>query len=243
MSVDRKFIGAFGVLLTLAASAVAQPTSPAMLPVRPKDRAVAPFRLAVYETTWQQYLEAVREAGCPMPANGWEEPIEAPTGNLMDHYPVTGVTGDGVECYIRWVNQTTGRQFRLPSPEEWLVAAESAPETPLNWTTAEERSADRTPQIAADPRKAVKARVVRPVGRGQPTPDGIYDLEGNASEQTSMMRPGFPPLCERYGQEFCREYLILGMGSINRPLEYRERLWIVSGIPYYTAGFRLAMDM
>ena len=217
------------------------PDCPKLVAIRPAEGGVEPFRLAAHEVTWAQYLRAVAQASCPMPANGYRKPLETVAASrLADDFPVTGVTHSGVACYIEWINTKSDVRFRLPTPSEWLAAARRAAPVPLAWDAlAMGRSASAQ---RSDPRAAVNGGYVRPVGLGTPTPEGVFDLEGNAAELTSSRRSRPRDAICASGDVPCQSTLALGMGSSDKPELYREAVWAMDGVPYSSIGFRLAAD-
>nr|WP_254305845.1 SUMF1/EgtB/PvdO family nonheme iron enzyme [Sphingopyxis sp. BSNA05] len=45
--------------------------------------------------------------------------------NLEDDYPLTSIRASQIECYLGWIRNKTGLQYRLPSEEEWVAIARS----------------------------------------------------------------------------------------------------------------------
>ena len=37
--------------------------------------------------------------------------------------PVTGITLNQAEDYVKWLSERTGKKYRLPNPDEWMYAA------------------------------------------------------------------------------------------------------------------------
>jgi len=217
------------------------PDCPKLVVIKSVEGGMEPFRLATHEVTWAQYLKAVAQSSCPMPANGYREPLDTKgAGHLADDFPVTGVTHAGIACYIKWINTKSEVRFRLPTPSEWLAAARRAAPAPAKWDSfAMGRSAAAHSQ---DPREAVNRGYVRPVGSGTPTPEGVFDLEGNAAEMTSSRRSRPRDEICASGEVPCQSTLVFGMGSSDKPELYREAVWAMDGVAYSSIGFRLAAD-
>lgn len=178
-----------------------------------------------------------------MPQNGLHKPIFGSAAALADAYPVTGLTAPAMDCYIAWLNRSSGKRYRLPTPAEWQVAAAHAPAAPRGWDSL--ARAQAATEKADDPREAVRRAIVRPVGQGDPTPDGVFDLEGNAREFTAARRPAkaSDSVCRELGAAFCAEALFVGSGSIESSHDYRREIWGFQGVPYISSGFRLAADL
>ncbi|UYY59421.1 SUMF1/EgtB/PvdO family nonheme iron enzyme [Sphingomonas sp. S2-65] len=224
-----------------AAQRDAAPLAIEMVEIR--DEGIPPFRLAKFETTWAQYMASVREGACPMPQNGLHRPIVASDASLADDYPVTGITTPAMDCYIAWLNRRSGKRYRLPTPAEWRAAAAHAPAAPRRLdSVARSRGASET---ASDPREAVRGGIVWRVGQGDPTPDGVFDLESNADEFTSARRPGKASdyACRELGPAFCAEAMIFANPGAEDPNGPRREIWGFQGYPYIFSGFRLAADL
>lgn len=74
--------------------------------------------------TWDQYLPCISAGKCSqIPDEGW---------GLGDR-PVIGVSWYDTQKYIGWLNQTTGKKFRLPTESEWEYAARAGSTTTYNW--------------------------------------------------------------------------------------------------------------
>ena len=110
-----------------------------------------------------------------------------------DDHPVLLVSWDDAEAFCRWLSQTEGRTYRLPTEAEWEYAARGGTSTPW-WTGARAaelagagNSADAALHDAVpaadwceewDDRHAFTA----PVGSYAPNPFGIHDVHGNVWE-------------------------------------------------------------
>ena len=103
------------------------------------------------------------------------------TGNHAEQdMPATGLSFVDVSEYLRWVNDTTGGTYRLPTLSEWEhMATEVMPETPdpiftdpeLTWASA----------YLMEPQSK---RTLRPRGSFDTTSQGVVDLNGSVWEWT-----------------------------------------------------------
>jgi len=76
---------------------------------------VPAFALAATEVTFAQWDACVLASGC----SHWPDDRGWGRGNR----PVINVSWEDSREYLRWLNQTTGAEYRLPSEAEWEYAA------------------------------------------------------------------------------------------------------------------------
>jgi serine/threonine-protein kinase PpkA len=101
----------------------------------------------------------------------WRAPGFAQT----DEHPAVCVSWNDANAYARWLSSRTGAHYRLPSKQEWLLAAQQA---------GSGRGC-RQANIAAHVDQGAKCddayAHTAPVGRFAATPTGLYDMAGNVS--------------------------------------------------------------
>ncbi len=83
-------------------------------------------------------------------------------------YPAISVARPAAEAFTKWLSLKTGREYRLPTEEEWQHVARRA------WTG---KTADDIAWHAGN-----AGMVTHPVGRKAPDALGLFDLFGNAGE-------------------------------------------------------------
>ncbi|MBZ9648144.1 formylglycine-generating enzyme family protein [Sphingobium sp. 3R8] len=191
------------------------------------------FFIARYEVTWKDYSKATSEFGCRKPRNSLNKEI-AQTQNLADDIPLTGVTPDDFDCYLRYISKKAGHRYRLPTPQEWRRAAAGV--------RSHASESDTPPSGPADPRESVARGWVTLVGQRPPSSLGLYDIEGNAGEATSASRPGMKIICEKFGDAYCREVEVLGVEKYSLPKTYKDSVFFVQGVPDIHFGYRLVRD-
>ncbi|HEY6817158.1 MAG TPA: SUMF1/EgtB/PvdO family nonheme iron enzyme [Croceibacterium sp.] len=163
-------------------------------------------RAGVYEITWREYGEAVRRGGCRTPigvqvqsnpynARWLDERAPPDDKRFSSTLPVTGVNSADIECYLRWLNGATVRNFRLPSPDQWRWLAYGESRSRFPW--GEEAEFGRA-NVGVGGRfhfdVATLGRpntydTVLPVGRFAPNAFGLYDVIGNAKEYIGQCEP------------------------------------------------------
>jgi formylglycine-generating enzyme required for sulfatase activity len=154
------------------------------------------FRIAAYPVTWGQFLTFVRDPAGYRAEKWWAGLAPANDADsrarrcaeLADTDPVTSVPVHGVDWYeanawCRWASDATGEDVRLPSEEEWEVAARGPQKWLYPW-------GDQWDPNALNWEGLGLGRIV-PVGcfASSPGPweEGLWDLLGNVWEWTTSV--------------------------------------------------------
>lgn len=100
---------------------------------------------------------------------------------LQVNHPVVGVSFGNAKQYIQWINQKTGKSYRLPTEAEWEYAARGKNTVdPYPW------GVDASHEYAnyGDERIMGKDqwKYTSPVATFPANNYGLYDMHGNASE-------------------------------------------------------------
>lgn len=136
-----------------------------------------PFAIGKYEVTFAQWDACVLDKGCLYRPDdeGWGR------GQL----PVIEVNWDDAQAYVRWLSQKTGKQYRLPTDEEWEYAARAGTTTRYPWGDVPSHDFANygteqccTGAIAGND----KWENTAPVGSFPPNAWGLYDMQGNVWE-------------------------------------------------------------
>ncbi|MEO5561595.1 MAG: SUMF1/EgtB/PvdO family nonheme iron enzyme [Dokdonella sp.] len=99
----------------------------------------------------------------------------APGFVQTDDHPVVCVSWNDASAYARWLSKRTGATYRLPSRQEWLIAAQQA------GTGRGCRDANIAAHIDESAKCDDAFTHTAPVGRFAATPLGLYDMAGNVS--------------------------------------------------------------
>ena len=75
----------------------------------------SPFAVGVFEVTVDEWATCRRGGGCS------HDPRESEPGRA--HRPVTDVSWEDAQQYVRWLSAKTGERYRLPSESEWRYVA------------------------------------------------------------------------------------------------------------------------
>jgi formylglycine-generating enzyme required for sulfatase activity len=143
-------------------------------------------------------------------------------GKCGDNCPVEKVSWDDVQSYIQILNAKTGRQYRLPTEEEWEFACYGGIQSTycggndvdkVAWT--EDKGNEQTHQV----------------GQKQANGYGLYDMSGNVMEWTNDCWEGN-----------CSLRVFRGGSWLNSPRDARVsyRIMFITSIRNSSGGFRLA---
>ena len=193
-----------------------------------------PFYMAVFETSWREYLTAVREANCPEPRNRDGKLIPGAI-NLDDDYAVSGVTYAGALCFTQWLSRKSSHSYHLPTPAQWEAAAKSAS---LSAPSPEEKSEKRR---EPEPRDAVRGGVARHVRHGNPSRDGIYGLLDGVGEMTDAFRARTQEQCAIYKLKQCHQVRVQGLLFPGNDGVYQP-VYIMPEETNSHVGFRVVRD-
>ena len=125
------------------------------------------FAIGVYEVTFFEYERFARAACRKIPNDaGWGE----------DKRPVINVSWHDALAYTDWLNEQTGKEYRLPTEAQWEYAARAGTETRYWWGD------DIGSNQANCLRSGSQWSGTAPVGSFKPNPFGLYDTVGNVWE-------------------------------------------------------------
>jgi len=138
----------------------------------------APLAIMKYHVSTDEYAVCVAEGACPP-----TEKRAAKTPNL----PVTGVSFLDADAYAKWFSAKTGQTWRLPTDQEWVLAAAERyidivtiadnPDNPAERWLADYRDVkERSADIDSTP---------LPLGSFGENSNGIADMTGNVWEWTA----------------------------------------------------------
>lgn len=130
------------------------------------------FALSQTEVTLAEWAACVRASACEARA---DESMNAST------LPVTNVSWNDAQAYVRWISQRTGHRYRLPTTDEWVAAAFPRGRR-QNYYWGNDR-----PTCERGARNGVSFDACGeggplPVGSFQPNAYRLYDMIGNVGE-------------------------------------------------------------
>ncbi|WP_411888102.1 formylglycine-generating enzyme family protein [Hydrocarboniphaga effusa] len=148
----------------------------------PHDVQVRGFAIARYEVTRSEWAACIRAGGCPALAS-----------EASDALPVTDVSWEQAQLYIRWLSQRTRHRYRLPTEAEWEYAARAGTVSQYSWGSDGENLCRYANGFDASGRRANpqwywgsecddgNAGAGR-VGQFPPNAWGLHDMLGNVWE-------------------------------------------------------------
>lgn len=165
------------------------------------------FYLGKHEVTVGQFRKFVQDAGYKTEAetgggayswtgSKWEKKEgiywDNPGFSQTERHPVTCVSWNDAQAFIRWLNRKTGRSYRLPTEAEWEYAARAGTKTARYWGENPDQAcqfanvADRTAKKSFPGWTTHECDdgyvYTAPVGSFRPNAFGLYDMLGNVWE-------------------------------------------------------------
>jgi serine/threonine-protein kinase len=153
-----------------------------------------------------------------------------PSVAIRPNRPVTGISAEDIEAFLRWRSRRDGVAWRLPTPHEWILAAQGGDGRQYPWGDHPDLS------LCASALAAQHWSTELVVGcvATDRSVQGIFDLAGGVSEFTSGVG----------STERLR--VVMGGNYLDRQPERFQtcsrREWDVR-IVYEAGGFRLAMSL
>jgi formylglycine-generating enzyme required for sulfatase activity/class 3 adenylate cyclase len=191
---------------------------------------VPPFTIGKYPVTVAQWGECVAAGVCVAIAAGDPEA------------PMTNVSWDDAQTYVRWLAKASNRNYRLPSEAEWEYAARGGTETKWWWGN---RLTDGVANCRGcgepyDPRQPEK------VGRFPPNPFGLYGMGGGVDQWVAdcwhQDYAGAPADASAWVMGDCSAHVLRGGSWRSDPsyLRSSSRGQYDTSVRYMTHGFRVA---
>lgn len=182
--------------------------------------------LSRFEVTRGQWRACYEAGGCSFSPTKASQPSD-------QSFPVTGVSYLDVQEFITWINRASGHSYRLPTAEEWKIAASELPVFSYR-------------KLFSDPRLAWAAdygampnvpKAVQPSGHFGTLANGIADLGGNVWEWTSSC-------VVKAEASRCPAFFAEGLHETKLSVFIREPAigGCTAGVPPPNIGFRLVLD-
>ncbi|UHD16093.1 SUMF1/EgtB/PvdO family nonheme iron enzyme [Thiocapsa bogorovii] len=201
---------------------------------------------------WTFDSENRRDKWAYQPWAQWRRPNKQPADNQPDS-PVSCVSWNDASAYIKWLNQETGRTFRLPTEAEWEYAARAGTTSARYWGDSIDQNACRNASVADTGHEWEdgfpcddKHEWAASVGRFAPNPWGLYDMLGNLWEWTCSDYDenygGSEKVCAAPASDAARVMRGGAWNSGPSPIRSAYRNRNFPEARYSFVGFRLAQD-
>ncbi len=182
------------------------------------------FKIAKYETTQAQWQKVMGSKHLSY-------------RNCLD-CPVTGVSWDAVQTFIKRLNTLSGKNYRLPTEAEWEYAARGGINS-KNFDYAGSNDINAVAWTSAN-----SGSGTHPVAQKEPNELGLFDMSGNVFELCSdwydencySKSPGNDPQGPATGQY----HVVRGGNWASEPVISRVAYRIPVQVGYGAIGFRLA---
>ncbi len=129
------------------------------------------FAIGVYEVTVGEWDACLREGECR----------HSPKAEQEDQQPISNVSWDDAQEFIRWLSHKTGSEYRLASEAEWEYAARAGTRRRYWWGDEASSNGANCKDCGSQWDNTQAA----PVGSFQANPFGLYDVHGNVWEWTA----------------------------------------------------------
>ena len=152
-----------------------------------KEVKISPFWMSKYEITWDTYLifqnrelETTSQTKLDAISRPTKPYVEMSFGQGKNGgFPVCNITQYAARAYCKWLYQTTGIFYRLPTEAEWEYAARAGSNTSYYFGN-ETKDLEQYAWYFDNSDGTYKK-----VGLKKPNQWGLYDIYGNVSEWTS----------------------------------------------------------
>jgi formylglycine-generating enzyme required for sulfatase activity len=179
-----------------------------------------------YEVTRGQWKACVDDGVC---AN-----LPTPQKTADDTYPMTGISYFDAIGYIGWLNARTGETYRLPTAEEWRLAAKELPR-PVKKKLFDDPRLDWASDYGAMPNVP---RNLRESGSFGTFTNGVSDFGGNVWEWTGTCA------VDGFTSETCPAFVVEGLHETKISVFIRDPATggCAVGVPPAHLGLRLVRD-
>ena len=152
-----------------------------------------------------------------------------------DNEPVVCVSYNDAQNYIKWLNQQTQEQYRLPTEAEWEYVGRAG--TSTKWSFGDESKVYTNYAWYA----ANSSKQTHPIGTKKVNPWGVYDISGNVWE---WCEDSYEPYTQEAKDERAKvssnTKVLRGGAWVTNITPLSHRWAKPSSSRYYAIGFRVA---
>jgi formylglycine-generating enzyme required for sulfatase activity len=201
------------------------------------------FFIAKYPVTNEEYKRFIGATGHPAPtANSFQSKYQLWTGNTFPPeiagQPVVNVSWNDALKYCEWISKAEGKKYRLPTEEEWEIAARGGLKGKA-YPTGD--AIDK--ESAWFGQKWKGAETLKPADYGKPNAFGLHGMAGNVWQWTADWF--VPTFNGRPVQEELNLYKVIRGGSWANEADFLKVNYRNFHPPDFKdlfLGFRVAMD-
>ena len=201
-----------------------------------------PFAVGIYEVTFAEWDACANDGGC----GGYRPDDE---GRGRQHLPVTNVSWQDAQRYVRWLSVETGEPYRLLSEAEWEYVARAGTRTARYWGESEVEQCRYANGYDDEVPCSDGYAETAPAGSFEPNAYGLYDILGNVFEWTedcwNESYSGAPSSQDAWQSGDCSERVLRGGSRGHAPDGLRSAFRARGPLGYRSDynGFRVARTM
>jgi formylglycine-generating enzyme required for sulfatase activity len=198
---------------------------------------IRPFAIGKFEVTAAEWQACVIGGGCTYRP----PPVDGPA----ERRPIQNLSWTDATEYVHWLQQATGKPYRLPSEAEWEYAAAAGTASRFGW--------GEQPGINHADCKGCGAAHddIRPADTDALAPNawGLYAMEGGVAEWVDdcwhLSYQGAPADGEAWRTPNCTRHVLRGGSWMNPPsdITVRVRNFYDTGVRYEANGLRVALTL
>ncbi len=171
---------------------------------------------------------------------------DKPGFQQSDGHPVTCVTWNDVQAFIKWLNKREGKTYRLPTEAEWEYACRAGTKTLFSWGGSPDCSMANYGNGWSKECKGRNPIGTTKAGSFKPNQWGLYDMHGNVWEHCQDWYGVYPTgsTTDPKGLLKGSKKSVRGGSWLNysRYIRSATRAWNGLQNPYANLGFRLVTE-
>ncbi|MGH1350728.1 MAG: formylglycine-generating enzyme family protein [Methyloligellaceae bacterium] len=211
---------------------------------------VGSFAVGQFEVTYEEWSACVKGGGC----DGYN-----PRVRNKGKHPVTRVSWNDAQSYVKWLKSKTGKNYRLLSEAEWEYAARAGTATPYYFGEDKNKICDYA--NGADKRSIISfiklicgdgSKYTAVVGSYKPNAFSLYDVYGNVREWVEdEWHPNYDraptdgTAWVKKKKSLTADHVLRGGSWTSSPYSMRSAARVYKGADFrsFTIGFRVARDL
>ncbi|MEV4933984.1 formylglycine-generating enzyme family protein [Sphingobium sp. LSP13-1-1.1] len=171
------------------------------------------------ELTWSDYLKSYFDGSCSLPTIYPRNyvPSKEEINSISLPWPIRNLSVSQIKCYISWINKKTGRNFDLPTADEWEIVAAAGSTSKFPWGDSDlpgNAAIDGVRSKRPDSIYTIVFNNVRgyPIKKFPPNRWGLYDVIGNTWDLTKSCHDVIK------NSQICSSYIVKG-GEVDSKIQ------------------------